>query len=101
MSTKSRNAYTRILSVLGACGPSTAKQISEILNMKSVQTRISEFNRLFSDIEISKTGHSPAKYYLRFPNNIDIKAADIYPNMKNNDYRMNNMKFSKRGKYGG
>lgn len=91
-----RNAYTRILSVLGACGPSTAAQISEILNMKAVQARISEFNRLYTDIEISKTGHSPAKYFLRFPNNIDIKAADIYPNMKNNDYRMTKKKISNK-----
>lgn len=94
----SRNAYTRILSVLGACGPTSAKDIGEILNLKSVQVRISEFNRLFTDIEIAKTGHKPSKYYLKFPNNIDIKAADIYPNMKNNDYRMNTLKFSKRGK---
>lgn len=99
MSTKSRNAYTRILSVLGAMGPTTAKEIGEILNMKAVQVRISEFNRLFTDIEISKTGHTPAKYYLRFPNNIEIKAVDIYPNMKNNDYRMSNRKVvNKRGK---
>lgn len=95
-----RNSYTRILSVLGACGPSTANQISEILNMKAVQARISEFNRLFTDIEISKTGHTPAKYFLRFPNNIDIKATDIYPNMKNNDYRMTTTKLRKRGKNG-
>lgn len=91
-----RNAYTRILSVLGACGPSTAKQISEILNMKAVQARISEFNRLFTDIEISKTGHTPAKYYLRFPNNIEIKATDIYPNMKNNDFRMTTKKVARK-----
>lgn len=91
-----RNAYTRILSVLGACGPSTASQISEILNMKAVQARISEFNRLFTDIEISKTGHTPAKYYLRFPNNIEIKATDIYPNMKNNDFRMTTKKVARK-----
>jgi hypothetical protein len=93
-----RNAYTRILSVLGACGPSTATQISEILNMKSVQARISEFNRLFTDIEISKTGHRPAKYYLRFPKNLDIRAKDVYPNMHNDDFRLATKKFTKTRK---
>lgn len=99
MPTKTRNAYTRILSILGACGPTTAAELSEMLGMKSVQTRIAEFNKLFTDIEIAKTGHWPVKYYIKFPNNIDIKSVDIYPNMKNNDYRMSNRKVvNKRGK---
>jgi len=91
-----RNIYTRILSVLGACGPSTAKQIEEILNIKSSQARISEFNRLYSDIEISKTGHRPSKYYIRFPTNLEIKATDIYPNMKNNDFRLSTRKLARK-----
>lgn len=86
------NTYTLILNALGAYGPLTCEQLKRITRKKGIAARISEFNRYWSDIEISATNTSPKKYYISFLQKVHLKTKRTYPLMDQKDYHLRKKK---------
>lgn len=86
------SAITKILRVLGKCGPLTAKDLKKLTGLEGVQARIAEFNRVFTNIEIGSTKTRPALYFLKFPQNIKISTRLMYPDMDAGSYKLSTKK---------
>jgi hypothetical protein len=91
------NAYDRILGCLGRRGPLTAKQLRELTGLQGIYTRISEFNKVYSNIEIGKTNTKPVQYFIKFPEKINIDYSTVYPDSKFGIYKMNRIKAIRNG----
>ena len=71
------NLHTKIINLLGRCGPMTRQELIEATGSSSITTRIYEINKTYRSLRIEKHPHTD-RYYFKITRNIRIDPKKVY-----------------------